>query len=120
MLPYIVCTCADCAMWLKDDNVYEGVERLYLELDYTPLDPRVQIIPSRQRATIYIHDDNDGISMPFICAMRHTYNVHNVKSIRKTKVPCLLRCPCTLISMYACPIPCVHVSPQNQKCGFRL
>ena len=57
-----VCVCyADCSMWLRDDSVYEGVERLYLELDYSPQDPQVQIIPSRKRATIYIHDTQDGM-----------------------------------------------------------
>ena len=52
-------------MWLKNDDVYEGVEGLYLELDYTPLDPGVVIRPDRQRAVIYIHDSDDGSS--FVC-----------------------------------------------------
>lgn len=51
----------DCSMWLKDDNVYEGVEGLYLELDRTSRDPAVRLIPDRQRAIIYIHDVDDGM-----------------------------------------------------------
>ena len=50
----------DCTMWLINDDVYEGVERLYLELDYTPMDTGVRIFPGRRRAIIYIHDSDDG------------------------------------------------------------
>ena len=57
-------------MWLRDDSVYEGVERLYLELDYSPQDPQVQIVPTRKRATIYIHDTQDGM-YPQMCV--HIY-----------------------------------------------
>lgn len=51
----------DCSMYLMDDNVYEGVEGLYLELDRTSQDPAVRLIPDRQRAIIYIHDVDDGM-----------------------------------------------------------
>lgn len=51
----------DCSMYLKDDNVYEGVEGLYLELDRTSQDPAVRLISDRQRAIIYIHDVDDGM-----------------------------------------------------------
>ena len=51
---------ADCSMYLSDDDVYEGVETLNLELDLSPQDPRVQIDPNRKKATIYIHDSEDG------------------------------------------------------------
>ena len=55
-----VCYMADCSMYLRDDDVYEGVETLNLELDLSPQDPRVQIDPNRKKATIYIHDSEDG------------------------------------------------------------
>ena len=58
-------------MWLRDDSVYEGVERLYLELDYSPQDPRVQIVPSRKKATIYIHDTEDGTQAVIFLNSRH-------------------------------------------------
>ena len=56
----ITTTHTDCTMWLKNDDVYEGVEALYLELDHTPLDTGVRIDQERRTATIYIHDSDDG------------------------------------------------------------
>ena len=53
-------------MWLRDDDVYEGVERLNLVLELSPQDPRVQIVPNRKKATIYIHDSQDG---KYICSV---------------------------------------------------
>lgn len=66
ILIIIHCTYIDCTILLRDDDVYEGVERLYLELDYSPRDSRVQIIPDRKRATIYINDPEDGT---YACAV---------------------------------------------------
>ena len=55
-------------MWLKDDDIYEGVETLYLELANAPHDPQVDI--SRRRAIIYIHDDNDSKNIiPYVIIM---------------------------------------------------
>ena len=50
----------DCTMWLLNDNVYEGVESLHLELDRSPQDTRVRIIEGKHEATIYVHDSDDG------------------------------------------------------------